>query len=131
MIESHPDDALADLRVACPFPTLLAHARSINMAPLTLEQHSHVPYAVILLQHLEHWRSTHDGGLPATYADKGAFRTGLRAAIRVNGDGVAEHETNFEEAIKHTNTALAPPCIPAEVQAILDHPRALNTDTQV
>ncbi len=42
-----------------------------------------------------------------------------------------EDEINFEEALKHVRTALAPPSIPSDVRQILADPRASNTDLTV
>ena len=57
-IESKPADVIiSDLRLVNPFPELKAFAMSIDLNHLDSAEHSHCPYAIILIQALEEWKS--------------------------------------------------------------------------
>uniref|UniRef100_A0A3B4AIT3 NEDD8-activating enzyme E1 regulatory subunit n=1 Tax=Periophthalmus magnuspinnatus TaxID=409849 RepID=A0A3B4AIT3_9GOBI len=106
-IESHPDNALEDLRLDQPFDQLRNHVASYDLESMDKKDHSHTPWVVIVSKYLEKWLSEHDGQLPKTYREKEAFRQCVRE-IRENENGVPVDEENFDEAIKNVNTALNP-----------------------
>ena len=56
VVESHPDDFIADLRLTSPFPALVKLAEKVDFEAMTLRQHSHVPWAVIVLKCLTEWK---------------------------------------------------------------------------
>lgn len=57
-IESKPADVIiSDLRLVNPFPELKAFAISVDLNQLDSAEHSHCPYAIILIQALEDWKS--------------------------------------------------------------------------
>ncbi len=56
VVESHPDDFIHDLRIACPFPELEAMAAAVDFEALSLRQHSHIPWVLILLRALATWK---------------------------------------------------------------------------
>ena len=74
MIESHPDNALTDFRLDCPFPELSSYMDSQDLDSMTQQQHSHTPYLVILYKCLQQWKKTHDGKGPLNYKEKKAFK---------------------------------------------------------
>lgn len=51
-----------------------------------------MPYAVILIQAAQKWRSEHGGNLPKTFAEKGEFKEMIKVMDKYHG-------INFEEAI--------------------------------
>ncbi|EDQ84393.1 uncharacterized protein MONBRDRAFT_30271 [Monosiga brevicollis MX1] len=124
VIESHPDDALHDLRLLHPFPALASFAKSIDL------EHSHVPYPILILKCLQQWQADHEGALPSSYAQRKEVKALLEQARRQRADGLGpESQTNFDEAIQACNTALLPSDIPSDVAAIMDHPAASTCDT--
>lgn len=51
-----------------------------------------MPYAVILIQAANQWRSIHDGNLPKTFAEKAQFKEMIKGMDKYHG-------VNFEEAM--------------------------------
>ncbi|KAL8431394.1 hypothetical protein Efla_001749 [Eimeria flavescens] len=50
LVDSKPENSRVDLRLANPFPELLKFAMSFDLETMDDEQHSHVPFIVILIQ---------------------------------------------------------------------------------
>lgn len=63
------------------------------------EQHSHIPYAVLLLKTLEAWRTQigDSSALPTAYKTRKEFITLLMGMQKLNDKGIY-NEDNFEEA---------------------------------
>ncbi|XP_020794539.1 NEDD8-activating enzyme E1 regulatory subunit [Boleophthalmus pectinirostris] len=120
VIESHPDNALEDLRLDQPFDELTNHIASYDLESMDKKDHSHTPWVIIVAKYLEKWLSEYNGQLPKTYREKEAFRQCIREGIRRNENGVPEDEENFDEAIKNVNTALNPTKIPTAVQDLFN-----------
>ena len=74
IIESHPDNVLADLRLDVPFPGLSQFMESQNMAEMSKTDYLHTPYVVILYKYMEEWKKNHDGHLPKNYKEKKELR---------------------------------------------------------
>ena len=56
-MESKPESKeFEDLRLNEPFQELMDFAYSMNLAALNDQEHSHVPYVVILLQAMKAWK---------------------------------------------------------------------------
>uniref|UniRef100_A0A665XAP5 NEDD8-activating enzyme E1 regulatory subunit n=1 Tax=Echeneis naucrates TaxID=173247 RepID=A0A665XAP5_ECHNA len=108
VIESHPDNALEDLRLDKPFGEFKNHIQSYDLDNMDKKDHSHTPWIIIVAKYLEKWLSEHNGQAPKNYKEKEAFRQFIREGILKNENGVPEDEENFEEAIKNVNTALNP-----------------------
>uniref|UniRef100_A0A8C6D0Q9 NEDD8-activating enzyme E1 regulatory subunit n=1 Tax=Moschus moschiferus TaxID=68415 RepID=A0A8C6D0Q9_MOSMO len=106
VIESHPDNALEDLRLDKPFPELRDHFQSYDLDHMEKKDHSHTPWIVIVAKYLAQWYSETNGRIPKTYKEKEDFRDLIRQGILKNENGAPEDEENFEEAIKNVNTAL-------------------------
>mmetsp|Transcript_22553 Transcript_22553/g.33400 ORF Transcript_22553/g.33400 Transcript_22553/m.33400 type:complete len:623 (+) Transcript_22553:138-2006(+) len=117
IVESKPDNANADLRLASTsvhpdsFPELNALKDSINLESLESHEHNHVPYVIILLKAMDLWRKqvamaseTGTGigkeeantRLPKTFAEKNEFRKVLASMARN-----MNQELNFIEADKN------------------------------
>jgi amyloid beta precursor protein binding protein 1 len=63
VIESRRENQLEDLRVWAPFPSLAAFAQQFN--PQTAHERHHIPYPVLLIHALNHFRASHGGQGPA------------------------------------------------------------------
>ncbi|XP_056134447.1 NEDD8-activating enzyme E1 regulatory subunit [Lampris incognitus] len=116
VIESHPDNALEDLRLDRPFAELKNHIRSYDLDSMTKKDHSHTPWLIVVAKYLEKWLSGHNCQPPKNYREKEAFRQLIRQGILKNENNVPEDEENFEEAIKNVNTALNPTKVPSAVE---------------
>uniref|UniRef100_A0A673YBV0 NEDD8-activating enzyme E1 regulatory subunit n=1 Tax=Salmo trutta TaxID=8032 RepID=A0A673YBV0_SALTR len=108
VIESHPDNALEDLRLDQPFAELKSHIQSYDLEGMGKKDHGHTPWIIIVAKYLEKWFSEHNFQLPKNYKEKEAFKQLIRQGILKNEKGTPEDEENFEEAIKNVNTALNP-----------------------
>uniref|UniRef100_A0A8C8JA74 NEDD8-activating enzyme E1 regulatory subunit n=1 Tax=Oncorhynchus tshawytscha TaxID=74940 RepID=A0A8C8JA74_ONCTS len=97
VIESHPDNALEDLRLDQPFAELKSHIQSYDLEGMGKKDHGHTPWIIIVAKYLEKW-----------------FR------ILKNEKGTPEVEENFEEAIKNVNTALNPTKISSGVDDLFN-----------
>uniref|UniRef100_A0A8C9XVB3 NEDD8-activating enzyme E1 regulatory subunit n=1 Tax=Sander lucioperca TaxID=283035 RepID=A0A8C9XVB3_SANLU len=120
VIESHPDNALEDLRLYQPFAEFKNHIQSYDLDSMDKKDHSHTPWIIIVAKHLEKWLSEHNCQPPKNYKEKEAFRQFIREGILKNENGVPEDEENFEEAIKNVNTALNPTKIPSAVEDLFN-----------
>lgn len=60
VIESHSEN-MPSLRIDKPFPSLLQHAMSLDLANMDPTDHGHVPYVVILVRVMEEWKSSVGG----------------------------------------------------------------------
>ncbi|PNW87795.1 hypothetical protein CHLRE_01g002350v5 [Chlamydomonas reinhardtii] len=118
IVESKPDSQLDDLRLNAPWPELSSFAASFALEQLDEVAHAHVPYVVLLLQAAARWRAGHGGGLPATSADKAAFKAAV-GGMRRTADGVPLPSENFDEALKAAFHVWTPYAIPSEVRALL------------
>uniref|UniRef100_A0AAY4AZ05 NEDD8-activating enzyme E1 regulatory subunit n=1 Tax=Denticeps clupeoides TaxID=299321 RepID=A0AAY4AZ05_9TELE len=97
VVESHPDNALEDLRLDQPFTELKNHIDSYD---------------------LDSMEKKHNFQMPKNYKEKEAFRELLRQGILKNENGAPEDEENFDEAIKNVNTALNATKISSTVEDI-------------
>uniref|UniRef100_A0A671TLC7 NEDD8-activating enzyme E1 regulatory subunit n=1 Tax=Sparus aurata TaxID=8175 RepID=A0A671TLC7_SPAAU len=120
VIESHPDNALEDLRLDQPFAEFKNHIQSYDLDSMDKKDHSHTPWIIVVAKYLEKWLSEHNGQPPKNYNEKEAFRQCIREGILKNENGVPEDEENFEEAIKNVNTALNPTKVPSAVEDLFN-----------
>ena len=116
MVESHPDDQLPDLRLLSPFPELKEYCEKQDLSSMSKKDHMHTPWLVLLYHAVEEWKRTHEGQPPKTYKEKTALKQILREMNLKTAEGVPEHEDNFEEALRHVNTALQQPRLPSEIK---------------
>ncbi|KAG7473585.1 hypothetical protein MATL_G00097440 [Megalops atlanticus] len=130
VIESHPDNALEDLRLDHPFAELKNHIQSYDLDNMDKKDHSHTPWIIIIAKFLEKWYSENNFQLPKNYKEKEAFRQLIRQGILKNENGVPEDEENFDEAIKNVNTSLNPTKISSAVEDILNAERCKNITSQ-
>uniref|UniRef100_A0A2K5US12 NEDD8-activating enzyme E1 regulatory subunit n=1 Tax=Macaca fascicularis TaxID=9541 RepID=A0A2K5US12_MACFA len=130
VIESHPDNALEDLRLDKPFPELREHFQSYDLDHMEKKDHSHTPWIVIIAKYLAQWYSETNGRIPKTYKEKEDFRDLIRQGILKNENGAPEDEENFEEAIKNVNTALNTTQIPSSIEDIFNDDCCINITKQ-
>uniref|UniRef100_A0A8C2HI73 NEDD8-activating enzyme E1 regulatory subunit n=1 Tax=Cyprinus carpio TaxID=7962 RepID=A0A8C2HI73_CYPCA len=130
VIESHPDNALEDLRLDQPFTELKHHIESYDLDSMEKKDHSHTPWIIVVAKYLEKWYSEHNSQLPKNYKEKEAFRQLIREGILTNENGTPEDEENFEEAIKNVNTALNPTKVPSATEDIFNAEQCENITSQ-
>ncbi|XP_062845507.1 NEDD8-activating enzyme E1 regulatory subunit isoform X2 [Trichomycterus rosablanca] len=130
VVESHPDNALEDLRLEEPFTELKHHISSYDLDNMEKKDHSHTPWIIIIAKYLEKWYSEHDFQLPKNYKEKEAFRQLIREGVRKNESGTPEDEENFDEAVKNVNTALNPIKINSSVEEIFSSEQCENLTSQ-
>lgn len=56
-MESHPEHPIPDLRLLSPFPELVDYCDSINLDTLSIKDHKHVPWLVIVYKFLHIYKS--------------------------------------------------------------------------
>lgn len=110
IIESRPDNEVHDLRLGNAWPDLKSVVMSIDLASLDETEHSHVPYAVILIKAAEHWKDRHQGNLPKGSKENSEFKDLVRSWQR-SIDGCPMPEENFAEAVANAHLVWAPPRI--------------------
>ncbi|XP_069758127.1 NEDD8-activating enzyme E1 regulatory subunit isoform X1 [Narcine bancroftii] len=130
VVESHPDNALEDLRLDKPFPHLRNHVHEYDLDKMDKKDHSHTPWIIVIAKYLEKWCEEHNSQLPKTYKEKEVFRELIRQGLLKTDDGKPEDEENFDEAIKNVNTALNPTKVPSNVQELFKDQRCTNINTQ-
>ncbi|XP_052010067.1 NEDD8-activating enzyme E1 regulatory subunit isoform X2 [Xyrauchen texanus] len=129
-VESHPDNALEDLRLDHPFSELKSHVESYDLDNMEKKNHSHTPWIIVVAKYLEKWCSEHNSQLPKNYKEKEAFRQLIREGTLKNENGTPEDEQNFEEAIKNVNTALNPTKVSSAVEDIFNAEQCENITSQ-
>ncbi|EGG02509.1 uncharacterized protein MELLADRAFT_91342 [Melampsora larici-populina 98AG31] len=115
LIETHPD-SYVDLRLDSPFPTLLEFVKSFDFQKLDTHEHTHIPAVVIMIHFLELFKSTHDGKLPKTSAEREELKKMIQAEKR-NAD-----EDNFDEAVGMIWKACRPTRVPDSIQSLFLDP---------
>jgi len=98
---------------------------------MSLKDHAHVPFLIILYKALESWRRTSGKTVPSNWREKEELREIIRESKLKNEDGVPEDEENFEEAIKAVNSAVNVTKIPSNVQEILQDSACINLTSKV
>jgi len=75
-----------------------------------------MPYFIILINHLNEWRKSHDGNIPLNFKEKMEFGDIVKKSSRN-----WHEEENFQEAVKFAHKAFAnPKNIPANVEKIFE-----------
>ena len=95
-----------------------------DLETLSDHEHGHVPYLLLLLHYLEHWKHSHDGKAPSTYKEKTDFRDLVRQGART---GTAEGgEENYDEAIAAVLKSLNPPTLTTAVREVFEADECRN-----
>lgn len=124
MIESHIEQP-PDLRLTCPFPALVEHAKTIDLETLDSTQLAHVPFAIIIIKALDQW-SQQQGGEADVSKLSFAQRKQVRQIISnmtPTSTSSSLDEENFEQARDSANKQCLPYEIPAPIRDILKEAR--------
>lgn len=81
------------------------------------EDHGHIPYIVILLYYLRHWKESH-GAYPQTYTEKKDFRNLVACGMRTHTAEGAEE--NFEEAVAAVLKTVTVPALSSSAREVLE-----------
>ncbi len=122
VIEAHPDNSHNDLRLDCPFPSLVTYMDQIDLDNCDNTAHGNIPYLAVLYKYILKWKDAHNGEMPRIYKEKKELKGLIEDGIRKNEDGVPLDEDNFQEAITNLNGIIVPTHIPSVVQQIFDNP---------
>ncbi len=122
VIEAHPDNSHNDLRLDCPFPSLVTYMDQIDLDNCDNTAHGNVPYLAVLYKYIKKWKDAHNGEMPRTYKEKKELKSVIEDGIRKNEDGVPLDEDNFQEAMTNLNGIIVPTQISSVVQQIFDNP---------
>ncbi|XP_040575063.1 NEDD8-activating enzyme E1 regulatory subunit [Lepeophtheirus salmonis] len=107
IVEAHPDNIIEDLCLDMPFPALKEFFDSQDLSKMNKKEHAHTPYVVILFKALQIWmQNQNTNKLPHNYKERNVVKGILNQLRLTNDEGIPEHEENFDEALKATNTAL-------------------------
>ena len=122
VVEAHPDNSHEDLRLDCPFPSLVTYMDQIELDTCDNTAHGNVPYLAVLYKYLQKWKGTHNGEAPKAYKEKKELKAMIESGIRTNEEGVPLDEDNFLEAVKNLNSSIVATQIPSAVLQIFDDP---------
>ncbi len=122
VIEAHPDNFHDDLRLDCPFSSLIAYMDQIDLDKCDNTAHGNIPYLAVLYKYIQQWKDAHNGLMPFAYKEKKLLKSMIENGIRKNENGVPLEEDNFQEAMTHLNSSIVPTQIPSVVQKIFDDP---------
>lgn len=124
LFDPKPDASKPDLRLVTPFASFVAYCNSIDLDALDDKDHGHIPYPVLLYKLAEDWKTTHEGKLPSTFAEKQEFRTMVQKSAR-NYD----MEVNYHEAVNNCYLAYTEKTVEREhVQGLLETAQANDMD---
>lgn len=120
VVETHPDTALLDLRLDCPWDELKSYGDSIDVETLDSMEKAHVPFIVILIQSLQQFGKT-----PKNSDEKKAFKEYISKKYMVGSDN-----ENVEEAHKHVFRACNKTTIPSHTREILENDKCENVSVK-
>jgi amyloid beta precursor protein binding protein 1 len=129
VVESKPSpEPAVDVRIANPFPELLAYAEGVNLSELNDKDYKHVPYIAVLVKLVQEWKAAHGGDLPKTTQDKADFRALIKKMARKPWG----EEENLDEAMAFAYFAFGARPTPYDVQDVLDKaPTVSLADTPI
>ena len=95
-------------RLQAPFPAFENFVNGFDLESMKHEQHSHVPYVVLLAKALESWREKigDPNALPTAYKPRKEFIALLMEMQKLNDKGIYNEE-NFAEAKQQVIRAFA------------------------
>jgi len=111
IVDTHPDpETVQDLRLLKPWAELQEAEKELgDLAQMTDHDHGHVPWLLLLLRYLEHWKQQHGGQYPSDFKEKTEFRSFVRDQARTsNPEG---GEENFDEACAAVLKSISPPTL--------------------
>jgi len=119
IIDAHPEN-VTDYRLDNPFQGLISYCKQFDFSKMSLVEHSHMPFIVILYQCLEIYKSKHNGQIPKTYSERNELKEIVKS-LRLNND-----EENFDEAEKSIFKACKPTTIPSELKQMFTDEKSTN-----
>ncbi|GHP10912.1 hypothetical protein PPROV_000964200 [Pycnococcus provasolii] len=130
VLEAKPDNSVADLRIARPWPELMAHAAAYDLSAMDDVERRHVPWVVLLLKHLHDWRLAQQPPAPETHVpttgpEKRAFRDTLRAWGSSYVEVGHDLPDNFREALSNAYLAWTQPEVPSAAANVLSQASAV------
>ncbi|KAL8272692.1 hypothetical protein Esti_003396 [Eimeria stiedai] len=126
LVNTKPENPQVDLRLANPFPELLEFAWSFDMESMDDEQHSHVPFVVVLIQQAvcRYRGLTRSDATAEGVRGKFAFPLPDDAREKIRALVVkmqrSEQETNFFEALDNVYRTLKPASLSANITEIME-----------
>ncbi|KAK5082482.1 hypothetical protein LTR24_007980 [Lithohypha guttulata] len=111
IVDTHPDpETVQDLRLLKPWDELQAAEKELgDLSQMTDHDHGHVPWLLLLLRYLQHWKQQHGGQYPSNFKEKTEFRSFVRDQARTsNAEG---GEENFDEACAAVLKSISPPTL--------------------
>ena len=132
IVDTHPDPASAtDLRILKPWRDLqdLAERMTKDCGNLSDDDHSHIPYVLLLLHYVGIWKSKNEGRLPQTYKEKSELRDMIRKDER-HGNADAGEE-NYQEAVAAVLKSLNSPSLGSGVREIFEAEECRNITSKV
>ncbi|KAI6190407.1 NEDD8-activating enzyme E1 regulatory subunit [Aphelenchoides bicaudatus] len=101
ILHDHRELPPHDFRLQAPFSTFQEFGDKMDLENMKHEQHSHIPYVVLLLKTLQIWRTeiNDSTALPTNYKARKEFTKILMDMQKLNEQGIY-NEDNFEEG-KH------------------------------
>ena len=132
IVDTHPDpNSTLDLRVLNPWPALqeLAEEKARDLGSQSDDEHSHIPYVLLLIHYVKLWKDEHGGKVPEKYGEKSQLRDIVRRDERMkNAEG---GEENFREAAAAVLKTLSPPTLSSNVREVFDADECRNITAQV
>ncbi|CAK9441757.1 uncharacterized protein LODBEIA_P56250 [Lodderomyces beijingensis] len=115
VIETHDPSKLYDLRIDKPWKELQEYSDAFELDKLDDQEHAHVPYIVLFIKALSHWKSQHAGNSPTTYQEKKLFKTYIESLSRN-----ILLETNFAEAVEKCHRAFQKTSVPESILNLIE-----------
>ncbi|OUM57555.1 hypothetical protein PIROE2DRAFT_48628 [Piromyces sp. E2] len=119
IIDAHPEN-VTDYRLDRPFQALVDYCKHFDFSKMTVVEHSHMPFIVILYQCLEQFKSRHNGEMPKSYAERNELKEIIKS-LRLNDD-----EENFDEAEKSIFKACKATTIPSQLKEMFCDAKCTN-----
>jgi len=119
IINAHPEN-VTDYRLDRPFQGLADYCKQFDFSKMTVVEHSHMPFVVILYQCLEQFKSRHNGEMPKSYTERNELKEIIKS-LRLNND-----EENFDEAERSIFQACKATTIPSQLKEMFSDAKCTN-----
>lgn len=132
IVDTHPDPASSvDLRILKPWPALrdLAERTTKDLQSLSDDDHSHIPYVLLLLHYVEVWKARNEGRLPQSYKEKSELRDMIKKEERQSNADAGEE--NYQEAVGSVLKALGSPSLSSGVREVFEAEECQNITSEV
>ncbi len=85
-------------------------------------EHTHVPYAILLIKALQLWKANNGGLGPKSMAEKNAFKASIKKLAKWNG-------LNFDEAVTNVTECYKSDELPQSVRNVFEKVNEKQTST--